>query len=242
MLIRLADQTVAPSRFVAGELGRLYPGAAGRIGVEPLAGLYRAASARPRAAPVGRPLRFLAPGRLVRYKGYRRLAAALDLMPSDLAYELTIAGDGPDRAEIERLFARRPSVRLDLRWHAPEEQAALFREHDVLLCPYDEASQSGLVCDALVHAAPAIVTPVGALPEQIGNGRAGVVLVDMSPETLAAALADAVRGRFGYAAASAGCLELLKEEAARPCLDGALRGISAPAGTSIGVRPRSTCA
>jgi glycosyltransferase involved in cell wall biosynthesis len=215
MLINLADQIVAPSHFSAGELGRLNPRAAGRMGVEPLAGLYCAACAAPRPAPVGRPLRFVAPGRLVRYKGYRRLAAALDLVPNDLAFEVTIAGDGPDRAEVERLFSRRPSVRLALRWHAPEEQAALFREHDVLLCPYDEASQSGVLCDALAHAVPTIVTRVGALPEQIGHDRAGVVLGDMSPQTLAVAMADVIRGRFNYEAASAGCLTLLRESAGR---------------------------
>ena len=212
-MVRLADQVVAPSRFVADELGRVYPSAAERIGVEPLAGLYRPALTTPRAAPVGRPLRFLAPGRLVRYKGYRRLAAALDLLPADLAFELTVAGDGPYRAEVERLFARRPSVRLDLRWHAPEEQAALFRDHDIVLCPYDEASQSGVICEALAQALPSIVTPVGALPEQIGHGQGGIVLGNMASATLAAAMANTVLGSLDYATASAGALALLKESA-----------------------------
>ncbi len=56
---------------------------------------------------------------------------------------------------------------------------------------------------------PSLVTPVGALPEQIDRNRAGIVLPGMAPEDLAEAIRRMAAGAINYQALSAGCLSIL---------------------------------
>jgi glycosyltransferase involved in cell wall biosynthesis len=150
----------------------------------------------------------------VSYKGYERLAGALKLIDrGDIA--LTISGDGPYRDKVAELFREDPRVRLDLSWRTPEEHQDLYASHDVVLCPYSEASQSAVICEALSMALPTIVTPVGALPEQTGFGRSGIVLRDTSARALADAISAIADRQFDYAGASAASLDILRTEASR---------------------------
>jgi glycosyltransferase involved in cell wall biosynthesis len=206
-LLRMASKLVAVSETVKRELISVYPRAEGRIVVEPLAGLYESKHG-PRAALRDRPLRLLAPGRLVKYKGYERVAQALDLIDRD-SVQVTIAGDGPERQGVERLFSHRANVAIRTDWLSASERQHLFRNHDVLLCAHDSASQSGLICEALSYSMPSIVTPVGALPEQIGFGKAGWVTPNLSAQALAKLIWEVHRDKAAYRAASAGCLEVL---------------------------------
>lgn len=208
-LLRLADTLVTISGATREELVKWRPSVASRVVVEPLAGLYDKLSG-PRAFPQGRRLRFLVPGRQVRYKGYGRLAQALRLLEG-ADFELTVVGEGPERASVEKTFGGASNVELRYGWLSTKDHWRLFEEHDVLLCPYDEGSQSGLIGNALARSMPTIVTPVGALPEQIGFGRAGWVTADMSPAALADAIGKVVRGEGAYAARSSACGALLDE-------------------------------
>ena len=206
-LIRLADKLVTVSESMKNEFARKYPRLAARLVVEPLAGLYDSAAAA-REFPAGRAMRFLVAGRLVRYKGYERLAQALRLM-EHARCEVTFAGEGPERSRVAEQFGKLPNVTLRLQWTPAAVHRELFRDHDALLCPYDEASQSAVICDALSCAMPSIVTPVGALAEQIGFGKAGRVVPDMSPAALAETMARVSHDAAGYRAASAGCRDVL---------------------------------
>ncbi|PWB64628.1 MAG: hypothetical protein C3F17_06430 [Bradyrhizobiaceae bacterium] len=208
-LLRLADTLVTISGATRVELVKWRPSVASRVVVEPLAGLYDKLSG-PRTFPQGRRLRFLVPGRQVRYKGYGRLAQALRLLEG-ADFELTVVGDGPERALVEKTFGGLPNVTLRSGWASVGEHRRLFDDHDVLVCPYDEGSQSGLIGDALARSMPTIVTPVGALPEQIGFGRAGWIAADMTPPALAKLMTAVARGEVDYATCSSGCGTILDE-------------------------------
>lgn len=209
VLLRTADTLVTVSQKMKAELARLHPKMESRLIAESLVGLYDSVR-NARDIPAGRRWRLLVPGRLVRYKGFDRLAQALELI-GDADYEMTIVGQGPEEARVAKLFAQWPQVRVENGWTSKHERQLLYESHDVLLCPHDEASQSGLICEALVHAMPSVVTPVGALPEQIGFGKAGWITTDMSPQALARQIDNILQGTSDYRAASAGCAEVLDE-------------------------------
>ncbi len=127
-------------------------------------------------------------GRLVSYKGFDRLAAALALLPKDAPIRIRIVGDGPAHDLVSRLFDGDPRVETDLRWTDEASRRILLAAHDAVLCPYGEATQSGIICEALAAARITVVTPAGALPEQVGTGAAGRILKDLTPQSLAKGL------------------------------------------------------
>lgn len=211
-LLCLADRLVTLSQAMRAELVALHPRLGGRTFVEPLAGLYDRLHAA-RAFPEGRRTRFLVAGRQVRYKGFERLAQALRRLDG-ADFEVTIAGDGPEQNRIKELFGSMRNVMLSPGWMCAAEHRRQFEVHDVQLCAYDEGSQSGLICDGLSMAMPTIVTPIGALPEQIGFGRAGWVTADMSAQALADLIVQVARGEGDYARRSEACGMMLDEDRA----------------------------
>jgi glycosyltransferase involved in cell wall biosynthesis len=212
--LALADEIIACSQATADVLVKARPRLAGRVTVEPLASFYAPEPHAGRTMVRDRPFRFLVPGRIVAYKGFERLANAIALMPGDSNFEVTISGDGPYRRNVEALFNSNSRVRLQFGWTTPTSRRTLFDTHDILLCSHDDASQSGSICEALTVGMPSIVTPVGALPEQIGFGRAGLAAADTSAEAFAAAMSSMMFDEAGFVRCSAGALDLLAETAA----------------------------
>lgn len=64
----------------------------------------------------------------------------------------------------------------------------LFGEAQVAVCPYTDASQSGVVLTAYAFGCPVVVTDVGGLPEYVADGVTGLVVPAGSHRALAAAL------------------------------------------------------
>ena len=176
ILIRRADQVVTLSTSVAVRLHERIPAARDKISVIPLETVYPANDApvpgRPQAEA---PIRLLFFGRLIPYKGLRLLAEALEPLRSHPNWQLTIAGSGPLEPEVRKLFGEWGQVTLELGWISNDRISELFLNHHLLVCPYVEASQSGVVAQALTWAMPSLVMPTGALPEQVGFGAAGLV-------------------------------------------------------------------
>ena len=187
-LLKRADQVVALSNYAADIL-RADPGVAARLRVAPLSSVFE-----PREAQAKRdgPLRFLFAGRMIAYKGLDLLADALDLLPPSDLWRLTIAGTGPAlTGELTRRLTRRGAEVFDRRF-SEAELAQLFAESDVILAPYIEASQSGVVSDGLAAGKPCVVTAVGGLPEQIGFGSAGWIARERTSAALARTIELAV--------------------------------------------------
>jgi glycosyltransferase involved in cell wall biosynthesis len=167
---RLAETIAAPPRALAAE----DPGGAG-------------------------PLQILFFGRIVDYKGLADLIAADALLDDgddgaggDGAgvRKIVIAGRGAC-AEAEAAAGRRPD-RYDLRFRtiADDEAAALFADADVLVLPYREASQSGVLSIAPTFGLPVIATDVGELGAVVRATGMGLLVPANDPAALAAALAS----------------------------------------------------
>ncbi|MFL6590247.1 MAG: glycosyltransferase family 4 protein [Chthoniobacterales bacterium] len=126
-------------------------------------------------------------GRLVSDKGADLLLEALSLLNSKP--KLTIAGDGPERASLEKQAAE-----LGLRGQinfvgsqTSQQLAALFRRHELLVVPSKWSEPFGIVAlEGIACGCVVVGSAAGGLPEAIGP--CGVTV----PNGNARALADAI--------------------------------------------------
>ena len=132
-------------------------------------------------------VRFLFFGRFLPYKGLDRLRDAFRLVRTATnRATLHIAGSGSLDRYAPGLRGL-PGVVVEERWIAEDEIPALMCEADVVVLPYREASQSGVIPQAIALGKPVIVTPVGGLPEQIPPG-AGLITKGVDATSLADAM------------------------------------------------------
>lgn len=168
---------------------------------------------QPQFSPA-RPLRLILPGRLKRYKGAHLLLAALEKIDPRLV-EVTFAGAGGDENWIAEAKAR-PNCQLDLRWQSERELVSAIDKADILMAPYIEASQSGVVAVALGRGKPVIVTPVGGLPEQVRHNVTGLVAQETSATALATSILRFVEEPQLYQSCAAGALTAARGEIGWP--------------------------
>jgi len=71
---------------------------------------------------------------------------------------------------------------LTNKWLNNNEVAQLLKESDILILPYKEASQSGVIPMGIAAAIPMVCTRVGGLPEQLNEDEA--VLVESNVKAL----------------------------------------------------------
>jgi glycosyltransferase involved in cell wall biosynthesis len=118
------------------------------------------------------------------YKGVEYLTRAFNRVArQDRRYRLVIAGEpkkeaarywGEIQAEIER-DASRAQVIQETRYIQDEETEIYFKAADVLVLPYTNVYQSGVLFLAYSFGLPVIATDVGALRDDIVEGKTGYV-------------------------------------------------------------------
>ena len=199
--IKAADRVIACSAHVARALSS-------RHGALPLETLFHppfdfgsATAPAPRERP-RQPIRLLFFGRLLPYKGLPLLLNAYRLLQAQgVNCALSIIGDG----KADDLPPDMPGVTVVNRWIAEPEIPGILAQADILVAPYLEASQSGVIAAALAAGLPVVATPVGGLVEQVFSGHTGVIADAVTAE----AVADAIRALTApdlYARCSAGAL------------------------------------
>ncbi len=113
-------------------------------------------------------------GRIVAYKGLNDLLAAVPLVAREVpAARFLIAGHGDTR---ELRLAASDSCRVEIRneFIPMAEVGALFQRAAVVVIPYTQASQSGVVHLAYAFGKPVVSTRVGSIPEAVEEGRTGL--------------------------------------------------------------------
>jgi glycosyltransferase involved in cell wall biosynthesis len=128
-------------------------------------------------------------GRLWPYKGLGVLLRAQPLVSRAIPdARFVIAGQGESLDSYRRQMADAGCFHVINRWIGTDERAELFRAATVVVLPYLEATQSGILPVAFGHARPVVATRVGAIPEVVEDGATGLLVRPEDEEALAAAL------------------------------------------------------
>ena len=129
-------------------------------------------------------------GKIRPYKGLRTLLEALALVRPQLDFEAVIAGEFYTDPRPYKRLARRLGLEEHLVWldrYIPNEEVpGVFRRADLVVLPYVEATQSGVVPVAYQFGVPVIATRVGGLAEVVRDGETGYLVPPRDPASLAA--------------------------------------------------------
>ena len=155
-------------------------------------------TARPEVTP---PFKILALGRFVIKKGFAFLLEACRLLAQGgLDFEMTLAGDGPEKAHLQELvekyhlgskvifpgFVNRGQVsRLLAETH-------LFVMPSIVAPSGDRDGTPTVIAEALLHEVPVVATRVCGIPEMVRPGETGWLVPPEDPGALAEAIKEAL--------------------------------------------------
>jgi glycosyltransferase involved in cell wall biosynthesis len=126
-------------------------------------------------------------GRIKRYKGLEYLIRAEPVITKDFSdIKIIIAGKGnfPEYKKIKN----NANFEVFNEFIPDEKVAELFQKAKVVVLPYIEASQSGIIPIAYAFKKPVVATNVGAIQEVVEQGKTGFLV----PQRDEKALADAI--------------------------------------------------
>jgi len=134
-------------------------------------------------------------GRLDPIKGLDVLVEATSIVARQQPLHLLIAGDGPYRADLERLVAAsglsaRAHV-LGMRGDVP----GLLRSADVFVFPSRTEGLPNALLEAMAAALPVVATDVPGCRDVVDSGRTGILVPVDDPAALAGAVLRALRDR-----------------------------------------------
>jgi glycosyltransferase involved in cell wall biosynthesis len=158
----------------------------------------------------------------------KALGVALQAVAGTPDVTLVVAGDGPERAALER---RVDELGLDGRVRflgsvARETVLRLFRAADASVLPSAWENFPHTVVESLAVGCPVIATAVGGVPEVVRDGENGLLVAPGDPEALADAITrffgdDVLRAQLSEAAARS--VGEYAEEAVFTTIEGELR-------------------
>ncbi len=206
-LLRKSARVMALSNHAARQLA-VAPSIRAKLQVAPLSAVFE-----PHETPsrTDGPARLLFAGRMIAYKGVDILAEALQRIAHRDDWRLSIAGAGPALDESTAScfkFAQVEQLKRD--WLTEAQLESEIAACDIVLAPYRSATQSGVLAQALARGKPCIVTPVGALSEQIGEGVGGWAAERADASAFAAVLEQALSFTDHRQAKAAGALALAR--------------------------------
>ncbi|MEO6326187.1 MAG: glycosyltransferase family 4 protein [Thermoanaerobaculia bacterium] len=147
--------------------------------------------------PEGVPV-FLFTGLLRPYKGWDLLLDAFGRVRSFFPDALLVfAGEAWGDARALRDNPAPAGVRLELRYLPADERALWLDACDAVVCPYRNATGSGIAADAMAHARPVIGTRVDGLVDVIEDGETGLLVPAGDRDALSDAMIRFVRDGLG---------------------------------------------
>lgn len=138
---------------------------------------------------------FLFFGRIDEYKGLDVLAEAFSILKEkNKNISLTIAGSG-DFSPYKKQYDELEDIHVVNRWIKDEEVASYFKTNSrlVLVLPYKDATQSGVIPIAMSFKVPIIASNTGGLSEQIIDGVTGFLCAPNDPIILAKKMEEVMK-------------------------------------------------
>jgi len=129
-------------------------------------------------------------GRICLYKGIEYLIEAISVVKKEVSnLRVIIAGKGKYDFGISKI---KNDVTYEIINHyIPNEQLeALINRSTIVVCPYTDATQSGVLMTALAFNKPVVATNVGGVPEVIEDEITGRLVPPKDSQQLAKALVD----------------------------------------------------
>lgn len=136
-------------------------------------------------------------GRISPYKGIQFLLETfMDIISNypDIDITLTIAGSGAFDFDINQ-YIKNSKISIINKFVAPEELSDLISKAAVVVCPYTDGTQSGVIMSAYAFRKPVIATNVGGLPEMVDHEKTGLIIEKNNKEQLKNAIMSLYQDR-----------------------------------------------
>jgi glycosyltransferase involved in cell wall biosynthesis len=159
-------------------------------------------------------------GRIWPYKGLQYLIQAEPLITAQIpTARIVIAGEGESLEPYEQMMANRDRFVVHNRYIPVEEVGCFFEQAALVVLPYVEASQSGVIPLAYAFGKPVVATSVGSIPEVVDHGETGYLVPPRDVPKLAEAVVgllkdDTLRRQMGRNAYQKAVTELSWERIA----------------------------
>jgi glycosyltransferase involved in cell wall biosynthesis len=151
-------------------------------------------------------------GRIHAYKGLDIFIEAMRLLSQkDIKFTARVLGEG-DISPFKKELESSEYIKVENRWLSDKDFADALRWADILILPYREASQSGIVAAAMASALPVIVTPVGGLSEQVQHGVNGLIASDVTADAIVESIMKLLGDSELFHKVSIGALESVNNE------------------------------
>lgn len=134
-------------------------------------------------------------GTIDKYKGIEYLIKACEILKNrDIYFYLKIAGDSYSY-NLKIPSVLKENIVYENHFISENEIPSLFLNSDLVILPYIEVSQSGILPMAFAFGKPVIATNIGSFPEIVEDGINGFLVSPKSPEEIAQKISTLYKNR-----------------------------------------------
>jgi glycosyltransferase involved in cell wall biosynthesis len=128
-------------------------------------------------------------GRIQKYKGLKILIEAEKIVSKAMPeLKIIVAGTGDELKKYAPKMKSNPHYEIHDGFIPNSTVGSYFQRASIIVLPYIEASQSGVVAMAFAFGKPVIVTDVGSLAEMVKNNYTGIIIPPNNKKALATAI------------------------------------------------------